>query len=49
MNRLDGSDPDIGNPVRRWEVTPTREPVHQPDAPFEPTPPAPTKVPEKVP
>ena len=40
-------DPEIGDPDERWEVTPTHEPVQNPDVPYhEPTP---VKVPESVP
>ena len=38
-------DPDIGIPFEHWEVTPLREPVIDPDEPYQ----EPTKQPEKEP
>jgi hypothetical protein len=49
MIKLGSDDPEIGVPDEKWIVTPIQVPVHTPDAPFEPAPHEPTKVPEKVP
>jgi len=43
----DPGDFNIGEPERRWEITPTHEPVERPDAP-EPVK-KPAREPEKVP
>jgi hypothetical protein len=40
-------EPDIGEPLRRHEVVPLKEPVINPDLPDYPA--VPTKVPEKEP
>jgi hypothetical protein len=40
-------EPDIGEPLRRREVVPLKEPVVNPEPPYSPV--APTKVPEKEP
>jgi hypothetical protein len=40
-------EPDIGEPLRRYEVVPLKEPVVNPDPPHIPA--TPTKLPEKEP
>jgi hypothetical protein len=39
-------EPDIGEPLRRHEVTPLTEPVENPEEPYLPMP---TRIPESVP